>query len=97
MNFTSKNTAALAVLSLMLLTVWLPAPARAGEGDADMEQIGRGAKAWGENCARCHNARDPRSLKDYEWDVSVMHMRKIANLPGEMARDIAAYLKASND
>lgn len=97
MNSISRNAAALAAVSLMFLAAWPSAPARAGEDGADMQQIGRGAKAWAENCARCHNARDPRSIKDYEWDVSVMHMRKIANLPGEVARDIAEYLKASND
>lgn len=91
-----KSTAkSLALATFVFLLVPL-GPVNAEEDAADQQQIGRGAKAWGENCNRCHNARDPRELKDYEWDVSVMHMRKIGNLPGEVARDIRAYLKASN-
>ena len=70
--------------------------AKADEHKSDPAQVGRGAKAWAENCARCHNLRDPKELEDYEWDVTVSHMRVRANLPGDVARDIAAFLKASN-
>lgn len=63
---------------------------------ADPAQIARGAKAWAETCNRCHNLRDPKELVDYEWHVSVTHMRIRGNLPGDLARDILAFLKASN-
>lgn len=95
MNYSHKKAAGSLSLAMIVFLV-LPLPTKAEEDAADQQQIGRGAKAWSENCNRCHNARDPRELKDYEWDVSVMHMRKIGNLPGEVARDIKAYLKASN-
>jgi cytochrome c5 len=62
----------------------------------DPAQITRGVKAWQENCNRCHNYRDPKELSDYEWDVSVSHMRRLGNIPGNVARDIEAFLKASN-
>ena len=60
-------------------------------------QLVRGARAWKENCGRCHNLRSPRELTDEEWDVSVMHMRVRANLSAQEARDISEFLKASND
>ncbi len=62
----------------------------------DPAQLGRGAKAWVEHCARCHNLRSPGDFADNEWDVIVNHMRVRANLPGDMARDIKAFLKGSN-
>ncbi len=62
----------------------------------DPMQIARGAKSWAENCNRCHNIRDPKEIRDYEWEVSVTHMRVVAGLPGDMARDIMVFLKSSN-
>ncbi len=59
-------------------------------------QIAQGAKAWSENCGRCHNFRDPKEFSDKNWDVIVTHMRTIAPLPGQAAREIKAFLKASN-
>lgn len=93
---TAKIKASL--VSVILLSVFLaaPLPAIAEEEAPDPAQIARGAKAWGNNCGRCHNIRDPKEHTDDEWEVSVMHMRKVANLPGELTRDIAAFLKANN-
>jgi len=59
-------------------------------------QIGRGAKAWAETCARCHNMRDPKDFSDKNWDVIVNHMRVVGPLPGQTAEDIKAFLKSSN-
>lgn len=86
-------------LAGMLVLALIPAASFAEQSGAkrrDPGQIGRGAKAWAENCNRCHNLRDPKELQDYEWDVSVNHMRIRAGLPGQVARDIKAFLKASN-
>ncbi len=58
--------------------------------------IVKGAKAWKENCGRCHNFRSPKELTDEEWDVSVSHMRVRANLSKEDADAVKAFLKASN-
>ncbi|PHS21772.1 MAG: cytochrome c, class I [Robiginitomaculum sp.] len=63
---------------------------------ADPMQVVRGAKAWKNNCGRCHNLRSPKELTDEEWDVSVTHMRIRANLLPLEADDIKAFLKASN-
>ncbi len=71
-------------------------PAEAGEEESDPAQVGRGAKAWADNCERCHNMRPPKDFVDYEWDVIVNHMLVRANLPGDVARDIKAFLQATN-
>ncbi|GAB4575202.1 MAG: hypothetical protein Tsb008_15080 [Rhodothalassiaceae bacterium] len=62
----------------------------------DPLQIARGAKAWSEQCGRCHNIRSPSELGDEEWHVSATHMRVRANIPGDTIRDIRAFLKSSN-
>lgn len=70
--------------------------AAAQEEPNDPQRIARGAQAWQENCSRCHNLRDPQELQDYEWNISVNHMRIRANIPGQDAEDIKAFLKANN-
>jgi len=70
--------------------------AAAENGRTDPMQIARGAKAWSNNCGRCHNFRDPKEFSDKNWDIIVDHMRVIAPLNGATARDIKAFLKSSN-
>ncbi len=55
-----------------------------------------GVQLWSENCTRCHNGRPPEEFSGAQWDVIVHHMRLRANLTGEEAREIVAFLKASN-
>lgn len=69
----------------------------AGKVKKDPMQFARGAKAWARTCSRCHNMRSPKELRDDEWEVSATHMRVRANLPGDMVRDIIAFLQASNN
>ncbi len=69
-----------------------PAPAPSGDGDIDLT---RGAKAWADHCGRCHNLRSPSELNEELWDISVTHMRVRANLPGDLADDIKAFLMSS--
>jgi len=64
---------------------------------ADAAAVSRGARAWADNCAECHNLRSPQDLADAQASVAVAHMRVRAKLPGDMARDILAFLQASND
>lgn len=84
--------------ALMAIAVGLVVPAEAAEQTkkADPMQFARGAKAWAENCNRCHNVRDPKELTDWEWEISVQHMRRLGNIPGKVARDIEVFLKGSN-
>lgn len=56
----------------------------------------RGLKAWAQNCARCHNARDPKEYSDVLWKPIVTHMRIRAGLTGQQARDILEFLQESN-
>jgi len=58
--------------------------------------IGRGAGLWSQNCARCHNMRDPKEFRDDLWKPIVTHMRIRAGLTGQDARDILVFLQASN-
>jgi cytochrome c553 len=97
MKKANAHGAVLAGLLVALVMAAASFGAWAGEEKAgDPAQFARGAKAWAENCNRCHNVRDPKELQDYEWYVSVTHMRLVAGLPGNVARDILAFLQASN-
>lgn len=72
------------------------AVAEEAPSQADPAQIARGAKAWAEQCGRCHNIRAPAELTDEDWYVSVTHMRIRGNIPGDIIRDIQAFLMAAN-
>lgn len=77
-------------LLALAAAVW---PVVAQEPKPDLR---RGAELWAQNCARCHNLRAPDERSDREWEIIVAHMRLRANLPGEDARTILDFLKASN-
>jgi len=55
-----------------------------------------GAQMWAENCSRCHNIRPPQSFSDAQWQTIVHHMRIRANLTGQEARSITAFLQSNN-
>ncbi len=55
-----------------------------------------GARAWEQNCARCHNYRRPRERDDGEWRIIVHHMRVRANLTAREAEAILRFLQAAN-
>jgi len=63
---------------------------------ADPLQFARGAKAWADNCARCHNMRNPKELRDDQWRAAMAHMRVRAGLTGQETRDVLAFLQGSN-
>ena len=65
--------------------------------DEVMGDFARGAKYYADNCGRCHKARAPSEHRDREWSIVVTHMRVVAGLPGQQARDVEAYLRASNN
>lgn len=62
----------------------------------DAAQFARGAKEWQLVCGSCHNLRSPSELSNADWDVAVGQMRVRAGLTGAQARDILAFLQASN-
>ena len=53
-----------------------------------------GSRLWAQSCIRCHNARQPGSYSDAQWEVAMMHMRVRANLTAEEHQAILAYLKS---
>lgn len=63
---------------------------------ADPMIFARGAQAWANNCARCHNMRDAKELRDDQWHVVVVHMRLRAGLTASESRDIVRFLQESN-
>lgn len=87
-----------APLSLGMLVIERKAEAAdtVGSAPADPMQFVRGAQTWGDNCARCHNMRDPKELRDDQWRAVVAHMRVRGNLTGAEARDVLAFLQGSN-
>lgn len=62
----------------------------------DPGRFSRGAKAWVNNGASCHNLRPANDLRDDQWRVVVAHMRVRADLTGQEARDVLKFLQASN-
>lgn len=57
----------------------------------------RGKKAWTENCARCHEMREPKDLADREWPAVIRHMRVRGNLTGQEERDLfKLFIKGNN-
>lgn len=85
-----------AIMVAGMLVITSSATAAEDKSQTDRAAFARGAKAWSENCGRCHNIRAASELNDEEWAVSVTHMRVRANIPGEVAKDIIAFLQASN-
>lgn len=78
---------------LLALTVLLAAPSSRARAD----DHARGARLYAENCGRCHNPRGPGEFSDREWPLIITHMRVIGLLPGDQARAIEAFLRASNN
>jgi hypothetical protein len=65
------------------------------ENEAERRQLFRlGAKLWPVYCNQCHNARSPAEKAPYEWDMVIMHMRSLGNIPRENEKALLEYLKA---
>lgn len=94
-TFWTRGVFSLGVWALGFMIFALPLGA--DEKDPNAGEITRGAKAWADNCARCHNMRDPTEFRDDLWKPIVMHMRVRAGLTGQDARDVLAFLQASNN
>ena len=73
-----------------------PQPADTPALQPDMAAFARGAKAWANNCARCHGMRDPKEQTDRQWKIVMTHMRLRAGLDGQQVRDITLFLQGSN-
>ncbi len=83
-------------LSLVTAFILFPASSYAADKSNKAGDVSRGSREWANNCNRCHNLRDPKEFRDDMWEPIVMHMRVTAGLTGQQARDILAFLQASN-
>lgn len=59
--------------------------------------LARGARLYSANCGRCHNPRGAVEFTDGQWPLIMTHMRVMAGLPGDQAREIEFFLRASNN
>lgn len=86
------------LLATAVLTLLGSGAALAGDNPAqsDPMALARGAKAWSDNCVRCHRLRDPKDFRDDQWKPVVYHMRVRAGLTGQETRDILLFLQQSN-
>jgi mono/diheme cytochrome c family protein len=80
------------ILALAVSSVAVAEPGDRSSGDSI-----RGAKYYSDNCGRCHNPRAPTEHRDRDWSIIITHMRITAGLPGQQARDIYAFMAASNN
>lgn len=62
----------------------------------DPMQFVNGSKTWANTCSRCHNMRDPKSLRDDQWRAAMAHMRVRAHLTAKEAEDVLVFLQQSN-
>ncbi len=85
----------IAVTGFVFGSDFIGTPAQAA-GASDAAQFARGAQAWANTCAGCHNMRAPNELRDDQWRAVVTHMRVRSGISGAQARDILAFLEASN-
>ena len=85
-----------ALIALLGAALWASSRGNAADQKPDPAAVARGAKSWAENCARCHNPRDPKDYRDDQWKIVMTHMRIRAGLTGDEAHDILVFLQASN-
>ena len=87
-----------AIFGLGMLAAQTPAAAEESKTavQSDPMQFANGAKTWANTCARCHNMRDPKSLRDDQWRAAIAHMRVRAGLTGEEAENVLVFLQQSN-
>lgn len=99
-KLVSVVSAMLAALFMGLGIASIQVPVVAAETgtatQSDPMQFARGAKSWADTCARCHNMRDAKSLRDDQWRAAIAHMRVRAGLTAGEAEDILAFLQGSN-
>lgn len=83
-------------VSAVALAAALSSPVYAADAGQEAGDFASGARSWAQNCARCHNMRDPKEFRDDVWKPIVTHMRVRAGLTGQEARDILEFLQRSN-
>lgn len=98
---TRRFKSLLAAVGIAVAAVAPSLALAADENKADdgrpVPSAARGKKAWTENCARCHEMREPKDLTDREWPAVIRHMRVRGGLTGQEERDLfALFIKGNN-
>ncbi len=95
-NRSLRNTLVFSGLSLLLFGLAACSTFSGGDDDDTAAPLQSGAELWANNCASCHNFRDPSAYSDAQWEVASLHMRIRANLTGSDYRTIRDFLQSSN-
>ena len=87
-----------AILGLGALVAQVPVTAAETNvvTQSDPMQFAKGARTWADTCARCHNMRNPGSLRDDQWRAAIAHMRVRAGLTATEAENVLVFLQQSN-
>ena len=92
MKKTVKIKATLALLAVAMGAAFVIQ----GCKEPDSIAMKSGAQLWAENCNRCHNAPDPHTFSDDQWDAATEHMRQKALLTDQEITKIRQFLKSAN-
>jgi len=85
--------------ALILAAAILPLIAGTGFAQEEMSKkekaqlFRKGAELWPIYCAQCHSPRAPGDYSSYQWNILMMHMRTLGNIPPGDANAILAYLQ----
>ena len=82
-------------LLLPLITLTISAFSVPAQHLSDASLVAKGAKVYGENCARCHNARPAEEYSKKEWSVVIPHMRAKAHMTGKESLAVEAFLAST--
>lgn len=99
MNRNIRIAASLWLAATVVVAPALPSYAAETEVKSSVPapSVARGKKAWSDNCARCHEMRDPKDLTDREWPAVIRHMRVRGGLTGQEERDLfELFVKGNN-
>lgn len=88
MNRNIQVVVALWMAGAAVAATSLPSLAAETKAGVPAPSVARGKKAWTENCARCHEMREPKDLTDREWPAVIRHMRVRGGLTGQEERDM---------
>ena len=64
-------------LLLPLITLTISAFSVQAQHLSDTSLVAKGAKVYGENCARCHNARPAEEYSKKEWSVVMYEITQV--------------------
>jgi len=82
-------------LLLLVITLTFSAFSIQAQHVSDPSLVAQGAKAYSENCGRCHNARPAEEYSKKEWSVVIPHMRAKAHMTGKETLAVEAFLAST--